>query len=88
MANIYTVFVQDTHEAAIVRWCALADPLRAKFPRLAVLAFAGFAEAHAVQIHGNPLERLDAEIKRRPRLGSGVRFRVRGRRPWNALIAL
>ena len=53
----------------------VADQLRVKFPKLAtlmdgaetdVLAFMSFPKAHRVQIHStNPLERLNAEIKRR-----------------------
>ena len=53
----------------------VADQLREKFPKLAtlmnqaeadVLAFMSFPKAHRVQIHStNPLERLNAEIKRR-----------------------
>jgi putative transposase len=75
LALINTVFAQDTHEAAIGQWRAVTDQLRAKFPKLAtlmddaesdVLAFMTFPKAHRVQIHStNPLERLNAEIKRR-----------------------
>jgi putative transposase len=75
LALINTVFAQDTHEAAIEQWRVVADQLRAKFPKLAalmddaesdVLAFMTFPKAHRVQIHStNPLERLNAEIKRR-----------------------
>lgn len=53
----------------------VADQLREKFPKLAklmdgaesdVLAFMGFPKAHTKQVHStNPLERLNAEIKRR-----------------------
>lgn len=53
----------------------MADQLREKFPKLAqlldgaesdVLAFMSFPKSHRVQIHStNPLERLNAEIKRR-----------------------
>ena len=53
----------------------VADQLREKFPKLAVLmddaesdvlAFMSFPKSHRVQIHStNPLERLNAEIKRR-----------------------
>lgn len=53
----------------------MADWLRAKFPKLAckmddaeheVLAFMGFPKAHRTQIHStNPLERINAEVKRR-----------------------
>jgi putative transposase len=75
LAMINTVFAQETHEAAIAQWRTVADQLRAKFPKLAklmdgaesdVLAFMGFPKAHTKQIHStNPLERLNAEIKRR-----------------------
>jgi putative transposase len=75
LALINTVFAQDSQEAAITQWRAVADQLREKFPKLAVLmdeaesdvlAFMSFPKAHRVQIHStNPLERLNAEIKRR-----------------------
>jgi putative transposase len=75
LALINTVFAQDSQEAAIQQWRAVADQLREKFPKLAilmddaesdVLAFMSFPKSHRVQIHStNPLERLNAEIKRR-----------------------
>jgi putative transposase len=75
LALINTVFAQDTQEAAVTQWRVVADQLREKFPKLAtvmddaesdVLAFMGFPKSHRVQIHStNPLERLNAEIKRR-----------------------
>lgn len=75
LALINTVFAQETQEAAIAQWRSVADQLRAKFPKLAalmddaeldVLAFMSFPKAHRTQIHStNPLERLNAEIKRR-----------------------
>jgi putative transposase len=75
LALINTVFAQETPEAAIAQWRAVADQLRSKFPKLAVLmdaaesdvlAFMSFPKAHRTQIHStNPLERLNAEIKRR-----------------------
>jgi putative transposase len=75
LALINTVFAQETQEAAIAQWRTVADQLRTKFPKLAalmddaeadVLAFMSFPKAHRVQIHStNPLERLNAEIKRR-----------------------
>ena len=75
LAMINTVFAQETLEAAIAQWRVVADQLRDKFPRLAamldkseadVLAFMSFPKAHHKQIHStNPLERLNAEIKRR-----------------------
>jgi putative transposase len=75
LALINTVFAQETQDAAILQWGSVADQLRAKFPKLAalmdnaehdVLAFMSFPKAHRTQIHStNPLERLNAEIKRR-----------------------
>jgi putative transposase len=75
LALINTVFAQETQEAAIAQWRTVADQLRTKFPKLAalmddaendVLAFMSFSKAHRTQIHStNPLERLNAEIKRR-----------------------
>ena len=75
LAMINTAFAQDTQEAAIAQWRVVADQLRGKFPKLAalmdaseadVLAFMGFPKAHRVQIHStNPLERVNAEVKRR-----------------------
>src|SRR5579884_1117763 len=75
LALINTVFAQESQEAAIAQWRAVADQVRGKFPKLAVLmddaesdvlAFMSFPKAHRTQIHStNPLERLNAEIKRR-----------------------
>ena len=75
LAMINTVFAQESLEAAIAQWRVVADQLRAKFPKLAamldksepdVLAYMSFPKAHRTQIHStNPLERLNAEIKRR-----------------------
>ena len=75
LAMINTVSAQETLEAAVAQWRVLADQLRSKFPKLAamldrseadVLAFMSFPKAHHKQIHStNPLERLNAEIKRR-----------------------
>ena len=74
-AAIATAFAQDTPEAAHAQWRTVADQFRAKLPKLAklmdaaehdVLAFMQFPKAHRLQIHStNPLERLNAEIKRR-----------------------
>jgi putative transposase len=57
------------------QWRTVADQLRGKFPKLGalmdeaendVLAFITFPRAHWTQIYStNPLERLNAEIKRR-----------------------
>lgn len=75
LALINTIFAQETPEAASDQWRSVADQLRERFPKLAammddaetdVLAFMSFPKAHRVQIHStNPLERLNAEIKRR-----------------------
>jgi putative transposase len=75
LAAINTAFAQESAETASQQWRAVADQLRAKFPKLAnlmdeaemdVLAFISFPKAHRIQIHStNPLERLNAEIKRR-----------------------
>ena len=72
---INTVFAQDSIESATAQWRIVADQLRGKFPKLStlmdgaeadVLAYMGFPKAHRTQIHTtNPLERLNAEIKRR-----------------------
>ncbi len=69
------MFAQDTAEAAAAQWRVVADQLRDKFPKLAammddaeqdVLAFTHFPKAHRKQLAStNPLERLNAEIKRR-----------------------
>jgi putative transposase len=74
-AAIATAFAQDSAEAARDQWRVVADQLRGKFPKVAgvmdsaeheVLAYMTFPRAHWVQIHStNPLERLNAEIKRR-----------------------
>jgi len=74
-AAIGTVFVQETAEAARTQWRSVADQFREKLPNLSammdeaendVLAFMGFPRAHWPQIYSaNPLERLNAEIKRR-----------------------
>ena len=75
LALINTVFAQETAEAVHAQWRVVADQLRDKFPKLAamldeaehdVLAFMDFPKAHRKQIAStNPLERLNAEIKRR-----------------------
>jgi putative transposase len=75
LALINTVFAQETADAASAQWRIVADQLRQKFPKLAammddaendVLAFMQFPKAHRKQIAStNPLERVNAEIKRR-----------------------
>ena len=75
LALINTVFAQETAEAAHQQWRIVADQLREKFPKLSamlddaehdVLAFMAFPKAHRKQLAStNPLERINAEIKRR-----------------------
>ena len=75
LALINTAFAQETSEAAHEQWRVVADHFRTKMPKLAsmldeaeidVLAFMDFPRAHRKQIAStNPLERLNAEIKRR-----------------------
>jgi putative transposase len=75
LAMINTIFAQETPDAARAQWRVVADQLREKFAKLAammddaedeVLAFMSFPRAHRTQIHStNPLERLNAEVKRR-----------------------
>ena len=77
-ALISTIFAQETPEAASKQWRLVADQLREKFPKLAklmddaeteVLAYMSFPSAHRKQINStNPLERLNAEVKRRTRV--------------------
>jgi putative transposase len=74
-ALIVTAFTQETAVLATEQWDAVTDQLREKVPKLAeyldearddVLAFMTFPKAHQVQIAStNPLERLNAEVKRR-----------------------
>jgi transposase-like protein len=74
-AMLRTIFAQDTREAAHEQWRKVADGLRKRFPKLAelmdaaehdVLAHRAFPKAHWPQIAStNPLERLNADIKRR-----------------------
>jgi putative transposase len=74
-ALIRTVFAQESEADARRQWRAVADQLRGRFPKIGklmdeaeldVLAHLSFPKAHRLQIHStNPLERLNAEIKRR-----------------------
>jgi putative transposase len=74
-ALIRTAFAQETEADARRQWRVVADQLRDRLPKLAklmdeaetdVLAFMTFPKAHRLQVHStNPLERLNAEIKRR-----------------------
>jgi putative transposase len=75
LALINTVFAQDNAEAAEEQWAIVTGQLQAKFPKLAdyldearddVLAFMRFPKPHRTQLAStNPLERVNAEIKRR-----------------------
>jgi len=75
LALINTAFAQETAEAASAQWDVVVDQLQVKFPKLAmmmgdakqdVLAFTSFPKAHRAQIAStHPLERVNAEIKRR-----------------------
>jgi putative transposase len=74
-AAIATVFAQESAKEAHAQWRVVADQLRSKFPKIGalmdsaeyeVLSYMDFPRAHWLQIHStNPLERLNAEIKRR-----------------------
>lgn len=77
-AAIGAVFVQGSADTARAQWRSVADPLRAKFPKLGalmdeaendVLAFMTFPRAHWTPIFSTmPLERLNAESERRTRV--------------------
>jgi transposase-like protein len=74
-AFIATAFAQETPEAASAQWRAVADQIRPKVPKLAVimddaeedvLAYMTFPKEHRAKLHStNPIERLNGEIKRR-----------------------
>ncbi|NWC84268.1 transposase, partial [Pseudomonas putida] len=74
-ALLRTVFAQDSRTECHQQWRLVADQLREKYPKIAtlmdgcedeVLAHMAFPKAHRQQLHStNPLERLNAEIKRR-----------------------
>jgi transposase-like protein len=74
-AFIATAFAQEDAKSAQAQWRQVADQLRPRVPKLAammdeaepdVLAFMSFPLAHRSKLHStNPIERLNAEIKRR-----------------------
>jgi putative transposase len=74
-AFIATAFAQDDAHMAKAQWRKVADQLRPKLPKLAVLldeaepdvlAYMTFPAAHRAKLHStNPIERLNGEIKRR-----------------------
>lgn len=77
-AVIRTAFVQDDQASARVQWRETADKLRVRFPKLGelmdtaegdVLVFMSFPKEIWPQLAStNSLERLNKEIKRRPRV--------------------
>jgi putative transposase len=79
LAAINTGFAQDSFNSAIAQWRVVADQLRPTSQKLSeminsteadVQAYMSFPKAHRTQIHTtNPLERLNAEIKRRTDVG-------------------
>lgn len=74
-AFIATAFAQDDAAQAKAQWRRVADQLKPKLPKLAllmddaeadVLAYMAFPKEHWTKLHStNPLERLNGEIKRR-----------------------
>jgi transposase-like protein len=74
-AFIATAFAQPDHVAAKAQWRLVADQMRGKLPKLAmlmdtaeedVLAYMTFPQQHRAKLHStNPIERLNGEIKRR-----------------------
>lgn len=74
LAFIATAFAQDAAEAASTQWCAVADQIRPKVPKLArlmddaehyVLAYMSFPKEPGEVHSTNPIERMNGEIKRR-----------------------
>jgi putative transposase len=74
-ALLRTIFAQDNEPESRRQWRVVADQLRERYPKISqlmdgsedeVLAHMAFPKAHRQQIHStNPLERLNAEVKRR-----------------------
>ena len=75
VAMLKTIFAQESAEAAHEQWHHVADALRERYEKLAVmmdgsreevLAYMAFPKEHWPQISStNPLERVNKEIKRR-----------------------
>jgi putative transposase len=75
VAMLKTIFAQESAEAAHEQWHHVADALRQRYEKLAimmdgsreeVLAYMAFSKEHWAQISStNPLERVNKEIKRR-----------------------
>ncbi len=74
-AALRQAFLQPDQESARRVWRQVADQLRPRWPKLAmlmdesehdVLAYMGFPAQHRTKLHStNPLERLNKELKRR-----------------------
>ena len=74
-AFVATAFAQEDADSARAQWRQVADQLRPKVPKLAVLmdeaehdvlAYMSFPREHRQKLHStNPIERLHAEVKRR-----------------------
>lgn len=74
-AFIGTIFAQEDKAAAKAQWRKVTEQMRPRLPKLAafmdqaeedVLAYMDFSPAHWVKLHStNPIERTNAEIKRR-----------------------
>jgi putative transposase len=74
-AALRQAFLQPDQDGARQTWRQVADQLRPRWPRLAllmdesehdVLAYLAFPAQHRVKLHStNPLERLNKEVKRR-----------------------
>ncbi len=73
--RVVSAFAQEDADSAKVQWRRVADQLRPKVPKLAVLmdeaehdvlAYMSFPREHRQKLHStNPIERLHAEVKRR-----------------------
>ena len=74
-AFVATAFAQEDADSAKAQWRQVADQLRPKVPKLAVLmdeaehdvlAYMSFPREHRQKLHSStPIERLHAEVKRR-----------------------
>jgi transposase-like protein len=74
-AALRQAFLQPDQDTARQTWRQVADQLRPRWPKLAllmddsehdVLAYLAFPAQHRVKLHStNPLERLNKEVKRR-----------------------
>ena len=74
-AALCQAFLRTDQQAARQTWRQVTDRLRSRWPKLAgpmddgehhLLGYLAFRAQHRVKLHsGNPLERLDKEVKRR-----------------------